>query len=332
MIKDSKYILKRILIGLGITICLMFIKSCNVHASVNLGGTTLTSSNYTVLNIGNRTLSFDSEVVYPNMVDYPQFFLLTMCADNQDITSWYINNNTLNNVTIYDTNYKCKFPNSSYTGGHIVYIYGSYSIATNCSASGTNCIHNGSLTFYLPNQSSWALLNHQNSKEEIFIDYSSNTIISQNQSIMNQNQEIIQQNENIYNMQKNESDETQQKLDNIDNTMKDSNIDSAENTINGASSNIATNGVISQLVTLPVTLFQKILNSLNGSCSSYNMGSLLGTDIILPCIDLSTYIGSTLWSVIDVLISGLLVWSISKKMIKAFNNFSTMKEGDVLDD
>lgn len=146
-------------------------------------------------------------------------------------------------------------------------------------------------------------------------------------------QNALQDMQIIQNEKTNEKlDESIQTQEETNNTINNSNIDSPYNAIGSVSNSIASNGVITQLVTLPVTLFQNILNSVNGSCSSYNMGSLFGTDLILPCINVSNYIGAQLWSVIDVIISGLFVWSISRKMIKVFNNFSTLKDGDVLSD
>lgn len=119
---------------------------------------------------------------------------------------------------------------------------------------------------------------------------------------------------------------------NINNSINNSNVDDPSSSINSFQNMLATNGVITQLVTLPVTLFTKVLNSVNGTCSNYNLGSLLGTDLILPCINIQSYLGSTLWSVIDVLISGLFVYAISRKFIKVFENLSSMKDGDVISD
>lgn len=115
------------------------------------------------------------------------------------------------------------------------------------------------------------------------------------------------------------------------NTITSSDVDSPNNLFSEFESYLPENGVITELITLPVSLFQKVLSSINGSCSQYNLGNLMGTDLILPCINISNYLGSSLWNVIDILFSGLFVLVISKKMIKAFNNFSSMEEGDVLD-
>lgn len=97
------------------------------------------------------------------------------------------------------------------------------------------------------------------------------------------------------------------------------------------SSSTAENGTITQLITLPITLYTSILNNINGSCTSFSLGSLYGSDLTMSCIRIQDYVGSTLWNVIDILFSGFFILIISKKMIKVFNNISSMKEGDILD-
>ena len=124
----------------------------------------------------------------------------------------------------------------------------------------------------------------------------------------------------------------QEETKKVNDTISSSDVDDPSSSINSFKDKIAENGVITQLIGLPVTLFTKVLNSVNGTCTSYNLGSLFGTDIVFPCINISNYLGSTLWSVIDVLISGLFVYSISKKFIKVFDHMSSMNEGDVIDD
>lgn len=126
--------------------------------------------------------------------------------------------------------------------------------------------------------------------------------------------------------------EIKQEANNINNSINSDEVDDPSSSINSFKDKIAENGVITQLIGLPVTLFSKVLNSVNGTCINYNLGSLYGTDIIFPCISIKNYIGSTLWNVIDVLISGLFVYAISKKFIKVFESMSSMKEGDVIDD
>lgn len=126
--------------------------------------------------------------------------------------------------------------------------------------------------------------------------------------------------------------ESNNKLNDINSSINNDNVDDPSSSINSFKDKIASNGVITQLIGLPVTLFSKVLNSVNGTCSNYNLGSLFGTDLILPCVNIQNYLGTTLWSVIDVLISGLFVYSISRKFIKVFESMSSMNEGDVIGD
>lgn len=132
----------------------------------------------------------------------------------------------------------------------------------------------------------------------------------------------------------NRIDETNNQLGDLNNNITNDNIDN--NNVSNAFSEfenfVDENATISSLLTLPVTLFSAILNGMQNSCVPFNLGSLYGEDLILPCINISSYLGNTLWTMIDIIISGFAIYFISQKFIKVFNNFSSMKEGDVIDD
>ena len=96
------------------------------------------------------------------------------------------------------------------------------------------------------------------------------------------------------------------------------------NAISNFSNSLASNSTISSLIVMPITLYQKVLNSVNGSCSTFTLGNLLGTNVTFPCINPSNYLGSSLWSVIDIICSGILIFAISKRFIKIFNSFTSM--------
>ena len=112
----------------------------------------------------------------------------------------------------------------------------------------------------------------------------------------------------------------------LNDTLNNSSTDDPNNDVNNMNSKVASNNSITQLLTLPITLFQNVLNNINGSCSSYNLGSLFGTSLTLPCINLESILGSTLWGVIDVLISGLFILSFRKKMVDIFNHMSSLND------
>ena len=112
----------------------------------------------------------------------------------------------------------------------------------------------------------------------------------------------------------------------LNDTLNNSSTDDPNNDINSMNSKTASNNSITQLLTLPITLFQNVLNNINGSCSAYSLGSLYGTSLTLPCINLESILGSTLWGVIDVLISGLFILSFRKKMVDIFNHMSSLND------
>lgn len=147
--------------------------------------------------------------------------------------------------------------------------------------------------------------------------------LSNQQNIIDQNNQIISGQEDI-----------KDSVNNLDDTLKDDNIDNnnVSSTFEEFNSFLDDNSTITQLITLPITLYSSILNNVGGSCQSFNLGSLYGEDLLLPCVNIGNYLGSTLWGMIDLIISGFAVYFIAKKLIKVFNNFSSMKDGDVIDD
>ena len=129
----------------------------------------------------------------------------------------------------------------------------------------------------------------------------------------------------------NASSQAHQDSQNINNSINDSSIDN-NNTSSSASSwsnKNATNGTITNLLTLPISLLQNILNGIQTTCSSFSLGTLFGTELTFPCINLSDLIGITLFNVIDLLFSGFMILNISKKLIKIFNDFTNLKSNQI---
>lgn len=126
-----------------------------------------------------------------------------------------------------------------------------------------------------------------------------------------------------------ELNEQQEQTNNI---ITDDNVEGVDGAFEGFNSFLEDNGTITQLITLPITLYSAILNNINGTCKPFNLGNLFGANLSLPCINLGNYLGNTLWTMIDIIISGFAVYFIAKKLVKVFNNVSSMKEGDVIDD
>lgn len=148
------------------------------------------------------------------------------------------------------------------------------------------------------------------------------------QAIINQNQTIIDQNQT----QIEQGQQTNENLEDIKDAIKNDNVNGVENAFESFEGFIAENSTITQLITMPITLYSSILNGMQATCQPFVLGNLLGTNLTIPCINIGNYLGNVLWSMIDIIISGFAIYSISKKLIKIFNNFSSMKEGDVIDD
>lgn len=115
-------------------------------------------------------------------------------------------------------------------------------------------------------------------------------------------------------------------VEDVNDTLTDSSTDDPSSDLEDMQDYVPSNGTISQLLTLPITLYQNILNSVNGSCSSFQLGSLLGTNLSLPCINLQNILGSTLYGVIDILCSGLFILSFRKKMVDIFNHMTSLND------
>ena len=82
--------------------------------------------------------------------------------------------------------------------------------------------------------------------------------------------------------------------------MNDQSINNPDNGLNNIKGNITTNSVISDLLLLPVSLLQNLVNALSGSCSQFSLGTLYNHELIMPCINIQNYVGNTIWTFIDL--------------------------------
>lgn len=86
------------------------------------------------------------------------------------------------------------------------------------------------------------------------------------------------------------------------------------------------NSPISDLLTLPITLLEAYLTGFDSTCSSYNLGSLYGTNLVLPCINIPDYIGSSLWSVIDALCCIYMIYNIAMLFVSVYETFTSLDD------
>lgn len=139
----------------------------------------------------------------------------------------------------------------------------------------------------------------------------STIIVDQNTTIINQNN---QTNENLENIENTITDETPPTID--DNTFGD--ID------------VGTSGAVSGLITMPITLLNKLTNSLNDTCTPYTMpfGLTGGNETLtFPCIDLEDYLGSTIWNYMDLFICLFMGYEIAMLIISSFESITSLEDG-----
>lgn len=119
--------------------------------------------------------------------------------------------------------------------------------------------------------------------------------------------------------------QVQGQLTDIDDTLKDDTVDDSSLNIDDKSADLG-NSPVSDLITLPIKLLTNIYDGFSGSCVSYNLGSLFGTDLIFPCINLESILGSFLWGLIDSLCCIFLIYKIAMLFVSMWTKIVTMKD------
>lgn len=132
----------------------------------------------------------------------------------------------------------------------------------------------------------------------------------------------------ITNSQNNTTNAVNNLNDSINNDTVSTNTQNSSTASSWASQS-ASDSVVSDMVLMPITLLNAFSSGFSGSCQAYNLGSLYGTNLTLPCINIQNYLGATLWGIIDVLMSGFLIYGIGKKFVRVFNDFTNLKDSQV---
>lgn len=137
----------------------------------------------------------------------------------------------------------------------------------------------------------------------------------------NQNTDKITQNQDKNTQEiTDKQEQTNEKLDDINDSLTDSSVPSTDN--------IPTfefnNGPISGLLTMPITWFNAFVNP--GTCNDISLGSLLGTELKFACINPEDYLGSSIWSTIDIFIVVMMIISISSMVLHIVDSFRNLND------
>lgn len=392
MIKESKYIIRRVIVGVLIALILSFVKSCEVKAvSVlidnverqyevstwarfySLNGRTPTFNNSThdatdfgyyittdtVTQAGSGELicfnmttplvqntiysisillgSSNSSMYFQPNIHYPNLSIGTTTDDgsyrwsqgNYGIEMLYGNFNRGANPLLYAEAYT-----DYYYGNTLVYIFKALENGNGlCVPFNAVPSNNTSNTIYYGYAIDTIGYNLTKNDVQSAINSSglaSASSIQQIQNSINAMQSSLNSSTNSINSN---IDAMEQTLDNdmkdINDTLNNDDVSSADSKASEWSNKNLSDNVVSDMVTMPITLMRAYLNGINGTCHNFSLGTIYDHELILPCINLQNYFGTALWSVIDILFSGFMIFAIGKKFVKIFNDFTNLKDNQV---
>ena len=75
-----------------------------------------------------------------------------------------------------------------------------------------------------------------------------------------------------------------------------------------------------------MTLFGAFYSGFNGTCATFDLGSLFNTNLTLPCINLQSILGSSLYNTIDVAISLFMIFNIVMMCIDIFDRLTSFED------
>lgn len=146
------------------------------------------------------------------------------------------------------------------------------------------------------------------------VNYRIGQVETSQQQILEKQQAIISEQQNTTNA-----------VNKLDDTLKDDNVNISESSITDNSASVS-DSPISDLLILPIKLLNNISNGIQGACTTFNLGNLFGTEIILPCINLESILGSFLWGLIDSLFCIFLIYNVCMLAIKIWTDVIMMED------
>lgn len=326
MVKNIKYILKKVIIGILISLAIMFLKT-NVFAKSYTadvyGSVQFIEDNDTVItrNATDYTISYFPGITFTGWktgASSGKFLMIKFKTDVSSIEKagfynidflfnsyWYgpLEDNFTFSIYYDNRYYVCNSNASNVPSSETT------PAQTYKEVQGVKC-ENVYLDMYTPNNM-WVY---------VFIH-----------SEYNNGNTFGITNPTVSYLSSNASSEIANVAEETNETLKDDSVDNdkADSDISTMNNKLASNSTITQLLTMPIRLYQAILNDLNSSgCHSYNLGTMFGHYIVLPCVStrLQNALGSNLYEIIDIICAGMLILSLRKKFVDIFNNMTSLKD------
>lgn len=121
-------------------------------------------------------------------------------------------------------------------------------------------------------------------------------------------------------------DSNEQLNDTLNDNDVSSGTSSSINDVLASNDTTTTFGPVADLLLLPLTLFGAFYSGFNGTCATFDLGSLFNTNLTLPCINLQSILGSGLYNTIDVAISLFMIFNIVMMCIDIFDRLTSFED------
>lgn len=273
-----------------------------INSSIYMNGSQIDTMGYVYLTANE----YSALKITATNTEPSGYFRVQACFDSS-VTAYNMSNTSnFSNPLVVVTNTPCRYYNSSYDGGTVTNFYFDYDVSDSGAGSFTttfNFLHFGGSFQLLSVSSSTTPYDVTSGLSDIDIS-----------SLEKQQKDILDEQK--------KTTEQQQKTND---TLKDDNIDTSKTNINDKSAD-ASKSPISSLLTLPLKLLNNINTGLSGTCSSFNLGSLFGTELSLPCINLEQRLGTFLWGLIDSFFCIFLIYNVGMLAIKIWTDVIMMKD------
>lgn len=361
MKKDFKYIIKRILIGVGIILVMSFIRSCNVSAaSLENKGTSIRfmpnntyannlnwsqnyyngtpHDNYNGFNIFAQIIYDDIDVIFDGR--YLISFIVFSSVEQNGISCSNLSSNfrninmTTGNWVQNEISSNCiDTYNTSYYNKPAIRILYEFTYKNRTGAGGINELNfivNTNNNFFLGGDFGldYGIAVSDIQPYDITIINTWNNDKA-NQTIINQNNLLYGSLQQQINQSHQDSINEQNAINNVNDSINDSSIPSdSESKINSITDKLKENQNTSvvQIATFFPQVLQLVINGLNTSCTGgYSLGSLYGTELRIPCINPVDYLGSTIWGMIDAILCLCYLIPLCKFLVNTYTDLTSLR-------
>lgn len=116
--------------------------------------------------------------------------------------------------------------------------------------------------------------------------------------------------------------QTNDKLDDVNDNLTD---ETAPN-LDLSDLQVSSDTPISDLITMPLTILNTLIQTLGGSCSNYTIPFFYNNTLTFPCFTISDYLGETVTNYIDLFICFYMCYNIAMLVISVFEDVTSLRD------